>query len=99
MLLEKVKQYCIDLFIKIIDDHNHYVVAPFEYHANYNSYKLSFSFEDWSVFYKDGKQHIKIIAEYVNADDAVIVKFQNEDFDKLCEVLQTWCNEHKTNRE
>lgn len=95
MLLEKVKQYGIDLFIKIIDEHNHFIASPFEYHANYDSFKLSFSFEDWSGFHTDGKQHIEITAEYVNANDAAIIKYQDEDFDKLCEKLQKWCKEHK----
>lgn len=95
MLLEKVKQYGIDLFIKIIDDHNHYIAAPFEFHSNYKSFKLSFSFEDWSDFHDDGKQHIEIIAKYVNANNAALIKYQNEDFDKLCEKLQEWCKEHR----
>lgn len=47
MILQKVKEKGIDIFILVDDDFN-YLYEPHEYmaHADYNSFKLIFSFED-----------------------------------------------------
>lgn len=86
----------LDLFIRVIDTlHNKYVCFPRQYHNDYNSFVLTFSFEDWSNFYSDGKQHIKITAEYINSKGQYLVKFQDEDFDKLCEKVKIWNESHR----
>ena len=61
MLLNKVREKGIDLFIKIID----------------------------------GKEHIYIIAEYVNADEYAICKWQSEDFDELLNMIKEWNDTNK----
>lgn len=96
MILQKVKEKGIDLFILVDDDFN-YLYEPHEYmaHADYNSFKLIFSFEDWTKIINDGKEHMFIIGEYVNADDAVLVKFSNENFDELLNEIKKWNDEHK----
>ena len=49
MLLNKVKEKGIDLYILIKDDmKNLYIPHPFMFHANYDSFQLIFKFEDWS---------------------------------------------------
>lgn len=51
---KKVKN--LDLFILVIDTlHNKYVCFHRQYHRDYNSFALTFSFEDWSNFHSDGK--------------------------------------------
>ncbi len=98
MILQKVKEKEIDLFIFVIDDFN-YLYESHEYmaHADYNSFKLIFSFEDWTKIINDGKEHIFIIGEYVNADDTGLVKFSNENFDELLNEIKEWNDAHKIN--
>lgn len=96
MLLQKIKEKGIDLYILIKDEmHNMYEVHPFMYHADYNSFQLIFKFEDWSGIINDGKEHIYTIAEYTNADDTVLCKWQSEDFDKLLDKIKEWNYSHK----
>ena len=96
MLLEKVKEYGIDLYILIVDTmKNRYKAEPFKYHADYNSYQLIFKFEDWSGIIGDGKEHIQTIAEYVNADNSVLCKWQSENFDKLLKMVKNWNDTHR----
>lgn len=96
MLLQKIKEKEIDLFILIKDDMNYlYEVHDYMAHANYDSYKLIFKFEDWTNIINDGKEHIYIIAEYENADNGVLVKFQSEDFDELLDEVKIWNDQHK----
>ena len=72
MLLNKVKEKGIDLYILIKDDmKNLYIPHPFMFHANYDSFQLIFKFEDWSGIIGDGEEHIQTIAEYINADNMV----------------------------
>lgn len=98
MLLNKVKEKGIDLYILIKDDmKNLYVPHPFMVHANYDSFQLIFKFEDWSGIIGDGKEHIQTIAEYINADDAVLCKWQSEDFDELLNMIKEWNDKHKIN--
>lgn len=96
MLLKKVQEKGIDLFIKIIDDlENLYESHDFMYHADYNTFQLEFKFEDWTNVINDGKQHIYTIAEYINADESVLCKWQSEDFDELLDMVKEWCDKHK----
>ena len=96
MILQKVKEKGIDLFILIIDDMNYkYEAHEYMAHADYNSFKLVFSFEDWTKIINDEKEHIFIIGEYVNADDSILVKFSNENFDELLNEIKEWNNKHK----
>lgn len=91
---KKVKN--LDLFIRVIDTlHNKYVCLHRQYHRDYNSFALTFSFEDWSNFHNDGKQHIEITAEYINSKGQYLVKFQDADFDKLCEKIKIWNDSHR----
>ena len=91
---KKVKN--LDLFIRVVDKMtNKYVCYPSQYHRDYWSFTLTFSFEDWSNFHNDGKQHIEITAEYVNAKGQFLVKFQDADFDKLCEKIKIWNESHR----
>lgn len=96
MLLQKIKEKGIDLFILIKDD-MHYMYEAHEYmaHADYNSFKLVFTFEDWTNIINDGKDHMCIAAEYVNADDSVLVKWISEDFDKLLDTVKEWNDKHR----
>jgi len=96
MLLNKVREKGIDLFILIKDDYE-YLYEAYEYmaHANYNSFRLVFGFEDWTKIIDDGKEHIYVVAEYVNADDGVLVKWNSEDFDKLLDMVKEWNDTHK----
>jgi len=100
MLLEKVREKGIDIFILIKDDMN-YMYEAHEYmaHADYNSFKLSFTFEDWTKIInhltKDDKNHMCIVAEYVNADNSVLVKWTSEDFDELLNMIKEWNDTHK----
>ena len=67
MLLNKVRERGIDLFIKIIDDMEFkYEAHEFMYHVDYNTFQLVFKFEDYTKIINDGKEHMYIIAEYVN---------------------------------
>ena len=96
MLLNKIKEKGIDLYILIKDImHNMYEVHPFMCHADYNSFQLIFKFEDWSGIINDGKEHIHSIAEYTNANDAVLCKWQDEDFDKLLDKIKEWNEAHR----
>lgn len=36
-----------------------------------------------------------IIAEYVNADDSVLCKWQSEDFDELLDMIKEWNDTNK----
>ena len=96
MLLQKVKEKGIDLFILIKADMDYmYEVHEYMAHADYNSFKLVFKFEDWTNIINDGKEHIQTIAEYENADDSVLCKWQSEDFDELLDMIKEWNNKHK----
>lgn len=91
---KKVKN--LDLFIRVVDtDTNMYVCYPPQYHRDYMSFTLTFSFEDWSNFYSDGKRHIEITAKYINSKGQYLVKFQDTDFDKLCEKVKIWNESHR----
>ena len=95
-MLEKIKELGIDLFILIVDEwYNKYKVEDFKAHADYHSYKLTFTFEDWSGIIDDGKEHMYIIAEYVNADGGVLVKYQDENFDSLLQKVKAWDDKHR----
>ena len=96
MLLNKVLEKGIDLFILIKDDmYNFYEPHPYMVHADYNSFQLVFKFEDWTGIIDDGKTHIYTIAEYSNADDSVLCKWQDEDFDKLLDKVKEWNDTHR----
>lgn len=96
MLLNKVREKGIDLFIKIIDDMEFkYEAHEFMYHADYNTFQLVFKFEDYTKIINDGKEHIYIIAEYVNADEYAICKWQSEDFDELLNMIKEWNDTNK----
>lgn len=96
MLLKKIQEKGIDIFILIRDDMNYmYEVHEYMAHADYNSFKLSFSFEDWTNIINDGEQHLNIIAEYINADDGALVKWSSEDFDELLDMIKKWNDTHK----
>lgn len=96
-MLNKIKELGIDLFILIVDnyEHNKYVVEDFMSHADYHSFKLVFTFEDWSGIIGDGKEHMNIIAEYVNAKNQVLIKYQSEDFDDLLQMVKKWNENHR----
>lgn len=96
MLLQKIKEKGVDLFILIKDD-MHYMYEVHEYmaHADYNSFKLIFKFEDWTKIINDGKEHLCTIAEYVNADDNVLIKWNSEDFDELLNMVKEWNDTHR----
>ena len=96
-MLNKIKELGIDLFIFIIDDHwhNKYKVKDYMAHADYHSFKLVFTFEDWTGIIDDGKEHMNIIAEYVNAKNQVLIKYQDEDFDNLLLKLKKWNEAHR----
>ena len=96
MLLQKIKEKEIDLFILLTDEMNYrYISHEYMAHANYNSFRLDFSFEDWTNIINDGQEHICISAQYVNADDGVLVKWTNEDFDELLNEIKKWNINHK----
>lgn len=96
MLLNKVQERGIDLFIKIIDFNEiKYEAHEFMYHADYDTFQLVFKFEDWTKIINDGKQHLCTIAEYVNADDSVLCKWQSEDFDELLDMVKEWNDIHE----
>lgn len=95
-MIDKIRERGIDLFILVVDhDCNRYVVEDYKAHSDYNSYKLSFTFEDWSGIINDGKEHLYAVAEYRNADDRVLIKYQDEDFDNLLLKLKEWNDKHK----
>lgn len=86
----------VDLFIQIYDfNHNMYKPEPFKHHADYNSFKLMFGFEDWSGIIGDGKTHIYYVAEYRNAKDAVLIKLQDENFGRLISKIKDWNDKHR----
>lgn len=87
----------LDLFIRVIDDNtNKYVCFPAQYHRDYMSFTLTFSFEDWSGMYVDKKQsHLEYTATYKNAKGEYLVKFQDEDFNALCVKVEAWNNAHR----
>jgi hypothetical protein len=98
MLLNKVKEKGIDLFILIKDDeHNLYEVHDYMAHANYDSFKLVFGFEDWTNIIDDCKEHIQTIAEYVNADDSILCKWQGNTLAEVLDEVKEWNNKHKIN--
>ena len=95
-MIEKIKEHGIDLFILVVDyDHNRYVVEDYKAHSDYDSYKLSFTFEDWSGIINDGKEHMFIVAEYVNAKGLALIKYQDEDFGNLLGKLKSWNETHR----
>ena len=96
MLLNKIQEKGIDLFIKIIDDMEFkYEAHEFMYHVDYNTFQLVFKFEDYTKIINDDKEHMYIIAEYVNADDSVLCKWQSEDFDELLDMIKEWNDTNK----
>ena len=66
-------------------------------HADYHSFKLVFTFEDWTGIIDDGKEHMYIIAEYVNAKGQVLIKYQSEGFNELLQKVKKWNDEHRIN--
>lgn len=95
-MLNKIREREIDLFILVKDEmKNLYVVEPFQNHADYNSFQLRVNFEDWTSVINDGKEHIHIVAVYANANDEILVKFQNEDFYALLDEVKTWNDSHR----
>ena len=91
---EKIKN--IDLFIRVVNDNtNEYVTFPAQYHKDYMSYTLSFSFEDWANAYTPEKVRLHYTAVYKNANDEILVKFQNKDFDTLCDEILKWNKSHR----
>lgn len=95
-MLNKIKELGIDLFILIVDCwHNKYKVKNYMEHADYNSFKLVFTFEDWTGILDDGKEHVSIIAEYVNAKNQALIKYQSEDFDELLQKVKKWNEVHR----
>lgn len=96
MLLQKIKEKGIDLYILIKDRMNNlYEPHPFMYHADYNTFQLVFKFEDWTKIINDGKEHIQTIAEYTNADDAVLCKWQDDDLDSVLDKVKEWNESHR----
>lgn len=96
MLLKKVQEKGIDLFIKIVDEmKNLYEAHSFMYHADYTTFQLIFKFEDWTKIINDGKPHLYTIAEYINADNAVLCKWQSEDLNELLDMVKEWNDKHK----
>lgn len=96
MLLNKVKEKGIDLYILIKDDmKNLYVPHPYMVHTDYKSFQLIFKFEDWTRIFNDGKEHIQTIAEYINANNAVLCKWQGDTLDKVLNEVKKWNNKHK----
>ena len=59
------------------------------------TFQLVFKFEDYTKIINDGKEHMYIIAEYVNADDSVLCKWQSEDFDELLDMIKEWNDTNK----
>ena len=47
------------------------------------------------LFINDGKEHMYIIAEYVNAGESVLCKWQSEDFDELLDMIKEWNDTNK----
>jgi hypothetical protein len=95
-MLSKIKEKGIDLYILIKNEMNNWYEAhPFMYHADFNSFQLVFKFEDWSSIIGDGKEHIQTVAEYVNASNAVLCKWQSENFDELLDMIKEWNNAHR----
>lgn len=43
----------------------------------------------------DGKEHIQTIAEYTNADDAVLCKWQDDDLDSVLDKVKEWNESHR----
>lgn len=76
-------------------NNNMYKAEPYMAHADYTTYRLTFGFEDWSGIIDDGNEHLYMTAEYMNADDCVLVKFQDEDFDSLLLKLKEWDDKHR----
>ena len=95
-MINKIKEKGIDLSILIKDElKNLYVAEPFKHHADYKSFQLKFNFEDWTNIVDDGKEHLNIVAVYANANDEILVKFQEEDFDTLLDDVKKWNDEHR----
>lgn len=98
MLLQKIKEKGVDLFILIKDDmKNLYKAHPFMCHADYNSFQLIFKFEDCTDIIKDGKEHIQTIAEYINANNAVLCKWQADTLDEVLDKVKEWNDKHRIN--
>lgn len=99
MLLKKVQEKGIDLFIKIVDEmKNLYEPHSFMYHFDYTTFQLIFKFEDWTKIINDGGPHLFTIAEYINADNSVLCKWQSEDFDELLNMVKEWNDNHKMHK-
>lgn len=95
-MLKNVREHNIDLFILIVDvEKNLYKPESFRFHVDNNSFELTFKFEDWSGIIGDGKEHMYIVTEYVNAKGQVLIKYQDEDFESLLTKLETWCEKHR----
>lgn len=95
-MLEKIEKHNIDLSILVVDMlYNKYKAEPFKGHTDYDSFKLVFTFEDWTSIVNDDKKHMMIVAEYINAKNQVLIKYQDEEFDKLLSKLENWCKKHK----
>jgi hypothetical protein len=96
MLLQKIKEKGIDLYILIKDDmKNLYEAHSFMSHKDYNSFQLIFKFEDWTKIINDGKEHIQTIAEYINANDAVLCKWQADTLDEVLDKVKNWNDKHR----
>ena len=96
MLLQKIKEKGIDLYILIKDDmKNLYEAHSFMSHKDYNSFQLIFKFEDWTKIINDGKEHIQTIAEYINANDAVLCKCQADTLDEVLDKVKNWNDKHR----
>lgn len=94
MIRHKVKQ--LDLFIKVVDEmYNKYIVTNCSSHADYSTYSLQFGFENWTDIIGDGKKHIHVTAEYVDKKGGWLVKFQDEDWSKLCDKIKAWNDTHR----
>lgn len=96
MLLQKVKEKGVDLYILIKDEmKNLYEAHPFMYDSDYNSFQLVFKFEDWTEIINDGKEHIQTIAEYANANYDVLCKWQADTLDEVLDKVKNWNDTHR----
>ena len=96
MLLQKVKEKGVDLYILIKDEmKNLYESHPFMYDSDYNSFQLVFKFEDWTKIINDGKEHMQTIAEYRNANNALLCKWQADTLDEVLDKVKNWNDKHR----
>lgn len=81
----------LDMFINVVDEwHYKYVVDQFDY-----TYQLHFTFEDWTNIYGGNERHISYVAEYISHTGMILVKFQNDNFEVLCEKVKEWNTTHR----